>query len=123
MKLAEIFQTPVPETAKKTAASVVVALSSVFSAGCANLNLPEGNIGGIPVGRVINQSVNRDVYNGVTVPFGNALKGAVRFTTCVDQNGSVIGVVQGDPSQCDQQVQQRQQQNQRGAPVGRLPER
>src|SRR3989338_228093 len=107
MNLSENFQ-EVIESMKRPVAVLAVALTPMFMTGCANmkLNLPEGNMGGIPVGRVINQSVNRDVYDAKKAAAGQ-VKGALRGTACLDENGHVTHVVVGEPRQCDVQKNNR----------------
>lgn len=103
MNLSENFL-EVIESMKRPVAALAVALTPLFMTGCANmkLNLPEGNMGGIPVGRVINQSVNRDIYD-VKKGVAGEIKGQLRGTACRDENGHVTHVVVGDPRQCDTQ--------------------
>jgi hypothetical protein len=103
MSLLQIFDDSV-ESMKRSAAVVALALTPLFMTGCANtkLNLPEGNFVGIPVGRVLNQSVNPDVYDAKK-GLKQGIMGQVRGTACKDENGHVTGVVFGDPRQCDAQ--------------------
>ena len=101
MAISEKFQQAI-EPMNRVAAAVAVTLASVFMSGCADfrLNLPEKNVGGIPVGRVVNQSVNRDIVDakkGVKA----GIEEQVRAYSCLDANGHVTGVVFGDPRECD----------------------
>ncbi len=99
MSLSAKFQEMIEDPMNKNIAAAALALATVFSlSGCAGtrLNLPEGNVGGIPVGRVVNQSINRDVYDAKR-GLGRAIP---RLRACAGG-----GVVIGDPWQCDQNYQ------------------
>ena len=102
MSLSTKFEEMIEDPMNKNIAAAALALATVFSlSGCAGtrLNLPEGNVGGIPVGRVVNQSINRDVYDAKRGLRG-AITEQIRPTACAGG-----GVVIGDPRQCDRNYQ------------------
>ena len=83
MNLSENFQ-EMADTMKRPVAIAALALSAFTLAGCASggkLNLPETNVGGIPVGRVLNQNTNQNIYEAKK-GLRDGIAGAARFTPC-----------------------------------------
>lgn len=83
MNLSESFQ-HVMKPIQRPVAIIALVASAFTMAGCASggrLNLPEGNVGGLPVGRVINQNTNQNIYTAKKAA-RNEIAGSVRLTPC-----------------------------------------
>ena len=98
MNLSANFEEAI-ESMKRPAAIVALVTSAFSLAGCAGgrLAIPDHTIGSIPVGRVLNQSVNRDIFDAKKGVY-SGVRGATKLQHCRD--GSIV---MGDPRQCDVQ--------------------
>lgn len=102
MNLSTKFQEMIEDPMNKNIAAAALALATVFSlSGCAGtrLNLPEGNVGGIPVGSVVNRSGNQKLRY-LKEGLRDAITDQISPTACAGG-----GVVIGDPRQCDRNYQ------------------